>query len=190
MTELVMLEAALFQLRGAIDQIDDDFFASQLRLAVNVLGGAIADAGESVSAAKVSAIEFALNDMSGLANELAASDAALLAPSLAMMQDDIDRLKQETALAPEVVTAIRALQAKLKARRTAIERETYRDPATPAQALPHPPEELRAEAQPLRETLAAAGFETPALDALIADPAWLRFATIGEINDELDVIAG
>jgi hypothetical protein len=190
MTELVMLEAALFQLRAAVDQISDDFFSSQLRLAVNVLAGAIAAASESTSAAKVNDVEFALNDVSGLMNELGASDADLLAPALAMMQEDIDRLKQETALAPAVITAIRALQVKLKTRRAAIERETFRDPSTPAQPLPHPPEELKNDALPLREQLVTSGFETPALDALIADPASLRFATISEINDELDVIAG
>src|SRR5205085_9858972 len=116
-------------------------------------------------------IEFALNDLSGLTNELAASDAELLAPGLAMMQEDVDRLKVETALAPAVVTAIRALQVKLKARRAAIERETYRDPSTPAQPLPHPPEELKNEALPLRDQLAKSGLETPALAPPTATPA-------------------
>ena len=38
------------------------------------------------------------------------------------------------------------------------------------------------------EQLAASGFATPALDGLIDDPSSLRFHTIGEIVDELDVI--
>ena len=38
-----------------------------------------------------------------------------------------------------------------------------------AEPLPHPPAELRAEALPIREQLAAAGFTTPALDALIGN---------------------
>ena len=58
------------------------------------------------------------------------------------------------------------------------------------ETLPHPPESLREEALPLREQLAAAGFATPALDGLIDDPESLRFHSINEIVDELDVIAG
>ena len=87
-------------------------------------------------------------------------------------------------------TAIRALQAKLKARRAAIERETYRDPSMASQPLPHPPEELAAEATTLREELVNAGFETPSLDTLIDNPSSLRFQSMGEIIDDLDVIAG
>lgn len=185
-----MIEAALFQLRGAIDQIEDEFLTSQLRLAVNVLAGSIAGAAESISAAKVNEIEFAFNDLNGLTGELSAADAELLAPGLAMMQEDLARLKQETALSPAVINAIRALQAKMKTRRAAIERETYRDPSSPTSPLPHPPEELRDDAIPLREQLASAGFATPALDALIENPASLRFQSMGEIIDDLDVIAG
>jgi len=190
MTDLVMLEASLFHLRAAVDQIEDDFLVSQLRLAVNVLAGSIAGAAEHVTAAKVNEIEFALNDLHGLTGELSAADADRIAPSIAMMQEDLARLKEETALAPAVINAIRALQAKLKARRAAIERETYRDPSAAAQPLPHPPEELAADATMLREELVKAGFDTPSLDALIDDPSSLRFQSMGEIIDDLDVIAG
>ena len=86
--------------------------------------------------------------------------------------------------------SIGALVTKLKTRRAAIERETFRDPSAPAQPLPHPAEELRADALSLRDHLAGAGFPTPALDALIADPASLRFHSINELIDELDVIVG
>jgi hypothetical protein len=190
MTDLVMLEAALFQLRAAIASIDDEFYGSQLSLALNVLAGAIESAGQSLSAATVNEVEFALSDLRGLAGELSASDAATLEPLLQLLSSDVAQLKSATALAPEMVAAIRALQAKLKARRAAIERETFRDPSAPSEPLPHPPEELRAEALPLREGLARAGFATPALDALIAEPASLRFHSLGEIVSELDVVVG
>jgi len=190
MTELVMLEAALFQLRTAIAALEDDFYAMQIKLAVNVLAGAVQSAGRSLSASTVGEMEFALNDLTGLAGELAASDAAVLEPAIAMLREDVARLKAETSLPPAVVQAIGAFQSRLRARRAAIERETFRDPTSPAQPLPHPPEELRAEALPLREQLAGAGFATPTLDILIAEPASLRFHTINEIIDELDVIAG
>ena len=190
MTGLVMLEAALFQLRTAVASLEDDFYATQIKLAVNVLAGAIARAGQPLTAAGVSEVEFALNDLTGLAGELAGPDAVGLEPAISMLREDLARLKAETALPPAVVQAIGALQARLRARRAAIERETFRDPTTPAQPLPHPPEELRAEALPLREQLVRAGFATPSLDILINEPAALRFHTINEIIDELDVIAG
>jgi hypothetical protein len=190
MTELVMMEAALFQLRTAVAALNDDFYATQIKLAVNVLAGAIQSAGQSLTAAGVGEMEFALNDLTGLAGELAAPDAAAMEPAIAMLREDLARLKAETSLPPAVVQAIGGLQAKLRARRAAIERDTFRDPSTPAEPLPHPPEELRAEALPLRALFSAAGYATPSLDILIAEPASLRFHTINEIIDELDVIAG
>jgi hypothetical protein len=47
---------------------------------------------------------------------------------------------------------------------------------------------LRDDAVPLARQLAAAGFVTPVLDALIADLDSLRYHSINELVDELDVI--
>ena len=183
-----MLQAALFQLRGAIEGIEDPFLRSQIRLGTDVLSNAIDHTSNGVNAAIVNDIEFALNDVIGAVGELTAPDAATLLPIVEMLQRDVIALKELTALAPDVVSAIHALQAKLKIRRSAIERQTFVENAS-AQ-LPHPPEELRADALPLRDQLTVAGFATPALDALIDDPGSLRFHSINEIIDELDVIAG
>ena len=176
-----MLEAALFQLRNGAEELP------QLDLFFSVLANALAGARDGVNAARVNDIEFALNDLAAAIDELPAADYNPLAEPLRMLRDDVERLKQETSLPREMVDRIRALQAKLRARAAAIERQTYRETAEP---LPHPPEELRAEALPLRDALAFAGFATPALDALIDDPSSLRFHSIGEIVDELDVITG
>lgn len=189
MTETAMMQAALFQLRGAIEAIEDPFLRSQIRLGTDVLSNAVANASNGINAAAVNDIEFALNDVIGAVGELTAPDAANLLPIVELLQRDVTALKELTALAPVVVATIRALQAKLKIRRSAIERQTFVENA-PASALPHSPEELRADALSLRDSLTTAGFATPALDALIADPASLRFHSINEIIDELDVIAG
>ena len=181
MSDVVMLEAALFQLRNGAEGL------SQLDLFFSVLANAVAGARDGINAARVNDIEFALNDLAAAIDELPAADYERLAEPLAMMHEDVARLKQETSLPRDVVDRIRALQAKLRTRAAAIERQTYRETAEP---LPHPPEELRAEAVPLRDALAAAGFATPALDTLIDDPSSLRFHSIGEIGDELDVIPG
>jgi hypothetical protein len=187
-TDVVLLEAALFQLRSGAEGVDA-IYAPQLELSLSVLTNAIAAAREGANAARVNDIEFALNDLVAAIDELPAADAERLASPLQMIRDDVARLKAETALPPEIVDRIHLLQKKLRTRAAAIERQTYREGGDGA-PLPHPAEELRAEALPLREQLTAAGFATPALDALIDDPASLRLHSITDIVDELDVIAG
>jgi hypothetical protein len=49
---------------------------------------------------------------------------------------------------------------------------------------------LRSEAELLRESLQKNGYDTPMLDQLIEDPASMRLRQIGDLVDELDVIAG
>jgi hypothetical protein len=187
MTEVVMLQAAMFQLRSAMESIEDPFIRTQMQLAVGVLGTAVDGAANGVNAATVNDIDFALNDVAGAVADLPQSEAASIEPLLAMLRNDVDALKSATALPADVVDGIRALQAKLKVRKNAIERQTYVENAA-AEPLPHAPEDLRAEALPLRDRLASAGFATPALDTLIGDPTSIRFHSINEILDELDVI--
>ena len=186
MTQIVMMQAAMFQLRAAIGAIEDPFTRSQMQLAAGVLGNAVDDAAKGLNAAAVNDIAFALNDVAAAAADLSQADSAAIEPLLAMLQNDVAALEEQTALPEDVVNAIRAFQAKLRERKKAIERQTYVENA--AESLPHPPEELAGEAGPLRDRLASAGFATPALDTLISDPASLRFHSIGEIIDELDVI--
>lgn len=185
MNELVMMEAALFQLKTALT---DDPGHIEMRLGANVLGGAILAAREGVvNAARVSDIEFALNDLAAAA-ENGAPDAVLAA--IAMLQGDVATLRASARLPEEIVAAIHSLQTRLRARKTALERSQYRAEDAPEPILPHPPEELREQAIPLARQLAGAGFDTPALDVLITDPDALRYHSINDIIDELEVIAG
>lgn len=187
MTDVVMLEAALFQLRAAASDIDRDV-APQLALCVNVLANAIASGRDGVNASIASDIEFAFNDLSAAVDELPQADADRLAPIMATLRRDIEALTAATALDPAVITQIRAFQAKLRERMKAIERQTFVE--GPAEELPHPPEALRDEAIPIARQLLAAGFATPSLNSLIADPASTRLHSLRDIADELDVIAG
>ncbi len=180
--ELALIDAALFQLKAAASSVNE------MQLTINLLASAIEAARQGVSPAIVNDIEFALNDVAGAIADLSAADAERIAPIVTLLQDDVARLKESTSLPQVVINSIRGLQTKLKARRAAIERQTYRPEGTPEEPLPHPAEELRREAAPLREKLAAAGFTTPALDGLIADPSSLRFHSITDILNELDVI--
>jgi hypothetical protein len=186
---LTLIEAALFQLKAAAADVDP-MYASQMGLTVSMLSNAIESARAGVSPATVNDVEFALNDLAGAVRELSAADADRIEPIVKLLQEDIERLKESTSLPPTVTTAIRALQSKLKARRAAIERQTYRPEGAPIEDLPNPPQDLQREAVPLRQQLASAGFSTPALDGLIADPESLRFHSITEILNELDVIVG
>jgi hypothetical protein len=187
MTDVVMLEAVLFQLRAAAGEVDSAA-APQFGLCVNVLANAVAAGRGGVNASVVSDIEFAMNDLDAAIDELAQADADRLAPLMEALRQDLSGLKSATALDPALIAQIRGFQSKLRERMKAIERQTYVEGVSVP--LPHPPKALREEAVPLARQLAAAGFHTPALDALIADPESLRFHSIRELLDELDVIAG
>jgi hypothetical protein len=185
MSELLMMEAALFQLRAALG---DDPMLMRIRLGADVLGNAVAAAKDGINAARVNDIEFALNDLVAAIDDAGAPDEVYGA--VAMLQNDAAKLRAATALPRELLDAIHALQVKLKTRKTAVERAQYRAEGTPEEPLPHPPEQLREDAIPLARQLAAAGFDTPSLAMLIADPDSLRYHSINEIIDELEVIAG
>ncbi|HYR27073.1 MAG TPA: hypothetical protein VEU30_01320 [Thermoanaerobaculia bacterium] len=186
MNELLMMEAALFQLRAAAA---DDMELLAVRISADVLSNAIQAAKEQgVNAARVNDIEFALNDLVAAVDDAGAPDVIL--GSVMMLQNDAATLRNAVALPRETVAAIRDLQVKLKARAKAMERAQYRAEGAPEEPLPHPPEELRQAAIPIARQLAAAGFDTPVLDSLVAEPEVLRYHTMNEIVDELDVIIG
>lgn len=181
MNDLLMLEAALFQLRAV--PIDDP----QFRLGITMLGNAVDAARARVNAARVSDIDFALGDLGNAVDYLDAADAEQVGPILEMIREDVWRLRESTALPKEVFDRITALQQKLKARRTAIERQTYQEGGS-EQSLPHAPETLIADVQWIREELQKGGFATPALDAFLDEPNELRFHSIGAMLDELEVV--
>lgn len=186
MSELLMMEAALFQLRAAVGSDPESL---PIRISADVLSNAIQAAkATGINAARVNDIEFALNDLITAIDDAGAPDAVYAA--VALLQNDAAALRNATALPKELVGGIRALQTKLRARTKAMERAQYRVEGTEPEPLPHPPAELRDDAIPLARQLAAAGFDTPALDLLIADPDELRYHTMNEIVDELDTIAG
>ncbi len=186
MSELLMMEAALFQLRAAVG---DDPELMAVRISADVLANAIQAAKEQgINAARVNDIEFSLNDLVTAIDDAGAPDA--LCNPVALLQNDAASLRTATALPAPLVGAIRDLQVKLKARAKAMERGQFRTEGSPEEPLPHPPAELRDAAVPIARQLEAAGFETPVLNALIADPENLRYHMLNEMVDELDVIAG
>ncbi len=184
MTDVVMLEAALFQLRAAASDVDPES-APQLGLCISVLANAIAAGHDTVNAAIVNDIEFATNDLIAAIDELPQTDADCLAPLLAVLREDLAALKSATALDPGLIAQICRFHSKLRERMKAIERQTYVEGGSAP--LPHPPEALREEAIPIASQLAEAGFPTPALDTLIVEPG---STPIRDLFDELEVIVG
>lgn len=183
-----MIEAAVFQLRAAADQIDSDL-VPQLGLCVSVLARAVESARDGINAARVSDIEFAVNDLAGAVDELPPPDAGRIQPLLDAIRGDLESLKTATSLDPKLIEQINAFQSKLRERMKAIERQTYVEGGSDS-PLPHPPASLRHDAIPLSHELAAAGFTTPSLDALINKHDELRYHSIREILDELEIILG
>jgi hypothetical protein len=187
--EMAMIEAACFQLRTAIAQLQDDAYAATLRVAMSVFAANVAAAKDSLNTSRVNDIEFALNDLVAVAEDLPPDDAARLGEPLNMLRADIATLRQLTALPADLVASIQALQSKLVIRKEAIERQTFRQDLGDV-TLPNPPETLQAEGENIRRQLVAAGFATPALDVLADQPAEFRFHSINELINELEVIVG
>src|SRR5947209_19785636 len=115
MSDVAILEAALFQLRAAASDIDAEV-APQLGLSINILANAIASGRDAVNASIASDIEFAFNDLSAAVDELPQSDADRLAPLMAALRRDIDALTAATELEPAVIAQIRAFETKLRER--------------------------------------------------------------------------
>lgn len=159
-----------------------------MNLATSMLSNAVGSAGASLNPASVNDIAFALNDVVGAMESLSAADASQVEPIIEALQADVEALRTATALPAALIEATRAFQSKLRIRRSAIERQTYREGDNAE--LPHPPEELHTDAATIRPLLAAAGFATPSLDSFCHERSSLRFHNIVEMIDELDVIIG
>lgn len=186
MNELTTMETAVQQLRAALG---DDPELLPMRISADVLTNAITAARDNgVNAARVNDLEFALNDLMSAVDDAGAPDAVLSA--VAQLQNETAALRRANALPRETVSAIRDLVTRLRTRAKALERAQYRIEGTEAAEIPHPPAELRDLAIPIARELAAAGFATPSLDELIARPDSVRYHSVNEIADELEVIAG
>ena len=97
MSELVMMEAALFQLRAALG---DDPELLAMRLSADVLANAVAAAKDNgINAARVNDIEFALNDLVSAVDDAGAPDAVCSA--IALLQNDTARCGARTRFLPK-----------------------------------------------------------------------------------------
>jgi hypothetical protein len=184
MNELVMMEAALFQLRAALE---DDPALLPIRIGADVLGNAVTATREyGINPARVNDLEFALNDLVEAIDDAGAPDA--ICAAVALLQNDVAALRAQAQLPRDLIDTIRAFQTKLRTRAKAMERGQYRAEGTEPEPLPFTLDELRIDAIPIVQQLGVAGFETPSLNELMADEDELRYHTINEVVDELDVV--
>ena len=170
MNELTTMEAALRELRAALDD-DPDLLA--IRISTDVLGNAVTAAKDSgVNAARVNDLEFALNDLVSAVDDAGAPDAVLTA--VAVLQNGTAALRRTNALSAETVAAIRAsCRAGARARKRSSAASTAWKAPTRRRSRTAPAELLRA-GHPTRPTARRRGFTTPSLDEIIA----LRIAAL------------
>jgi hypothetical protein len=184
MSELLMMEAALFQLRAALG---DDPSLLPVRLSADVLANAVSEAkAGGLNAARVNDIAFALNDLVTAVDDAGAPEGVSVI--VAMLQKDAAALQAAVALPQELVASLHEFRGMLRERAVAMERGQYRVEGAAEVELPHPPARLREVAIPIARQLEAVGFVTPSLASLIENQGELRYHTLNEVVDELDVI--
>lgn len=167
--------------------VNEQFYVNQLLLAGNLLVDTINSARENVNAHMVAEIEFALNDVRQLTEELMPEEKREFDRCFGMFDEAISALK-EFAPFPDVEGPLTSLRKKLVERIDANERATFAPPGTPKDPLPHPPSSLQAEAERVRSDLHRAGFETPVLDRLARDPEGFEIRDCDALVEEIDTI--
>ncbi|HEY5610801.1 MAG TPA: hypothetical protein VIL97_06325 [Thermoanaerobaculia bacterium] len=182
------LDDGLAALHRAVSRVDDEMFVSQMQLAANLLASVLLLVSEDLNARRAKDAEFALNDLLNLTNELSPDDRAKVEGPLSILEDEIESMKSSAALPEPVFEKMKLLQSKLRERRMAIERQTFRPPENEPEPLPHDPQQLRAEAAELQNELTRNGFETPTLDRLVQQPQSFQGRDVSELIEELDVI--
>ena len=183
------LDGSLASLSAAAAALDPAF-AMQAKLAVSMLTNAVSSAGEELTPASMIDVEFALNDLKVIADDLPGVDRETFTAEIDTIQDTVRELKSAAALPPALLGKMETLRLKLKERRTAIDREQYRPPEKAAEPLPHDAPTLRAEASEIRHQLNKAGFATPELDALVDQSGTFYMSDVTRLIEELEVIAG
>ncbi len=171
----------------ACARVSEQFYVNQLLLAGNLLIDTINGARENVNAHMVTEIEFALNDVQQLTEELMPREKAHFERCFEALQAAISGLK-ELAPFPEVEGPLSRLRKKLVGRIDANERSKFAPPGTPKDPLPHPPASMQAEAEQISADLRHAGFETPVLDRLARDPEGFEIRDCDALVKEIDTI--
>jgi len=180
------LMAAVDAMPAAIAHAFDDFTIKQVTLSGNLFIQSLNAAVEELNARTFRDIDFSFRDLQESLRATGLEDAfASITPTVA---DAIEELRAVAALQPDVVAAAEDLKRKLGERKSAVERNSYLPPDTPHEPPPHEPATLASQADALRQTLQASGFETPVMDELATSPGSFEVRDCAFLIDEIDGI--
>jgi hypothetical protein len=182
------LDEAIAAMTAAFEGFEDGMFIPQLELSRNMFQNNLSAAAEQLNPRTMKELDFTFNDIRTFASELTEGDHARIAPILDSIEAALAALRGSAALPAGLVASIRALRAKLKERKSALERALYRPPGSAPEPLPNPPDALRAEASAIAQQLQANGFDTPELDDLVSyEGDELGQLSIERLVEELDL---
>lgn len=177
--------AGLSQLLPAVS---DEFLGRSLQLGVQMLSTEASTAFESPNPRAIKGLAFALNDLAGMTAELNGDLQSQFQTSFDTLRNEVSRLQSEFSLPAETAGRLQSLQKRLTERRAAREKQLYLPPGTPATLLPHDPANLQGDAAILQREVAAAGFESPALERLAGSPGTFELRDVTELIDEINGI--
>ena len=184
------LADAATRLMYACSQISEDFYTRQTMLSGNMLIDSMNEAMANLNPRTLSDVEFAFNDVESLTQELPPPELEWFQSPFNTIRSVIKELGFHVSLPEALVEKIRALRGLVAERLDAVDRASFRPPGYPEEPLPNDPTELQSAAEAIRGELEAAGYDTPLLDQLAANPAAFDNLDCSRLTEELDVILG
>lgn len=136
----------------------------------------------------IKGLAFALNDLIGMTADLSSDVQSEFQASFETLRHEVSRLQSEFSIPDATATRLRALRARLTERRAAREKQLYLPPGSPMAALPHAPPQMQGDAVVLQREVAAAGFDSPALDRLARNASAFELRDVTELIDEINAI--
>ena len=176
------------ELSRILPAVTDDFAGKNLELSAQMLSSEASAAFEMPSPHSIKGLAFALNDLIGMTGDLNADIQSQFEAPFGVLRAEVSRLQSEFSLPEATANRLRALRTRLTERRAAREKQIYLPPGTPLTALPHEPSTMQADSVALQAEVAAAGFESQALERLAASPATFELRDVAELIDEINAI--
>jgi len=172
----------------ALPAVADDFLGKHLELSVQMLSSEASAAFQQPSPRSIKGLAFALNDLIGMTGDLSPDNQSQFETSFQLLRQEMSRLQSEFALPQGTADRLRAVRSRLAERRSAREKQLYLPPGSPLAPLPHDPEQMKGEAVVLQREVASSGFESPALDRLVASPGTFEIRDVTDLIDEINAI--
>lgn len=176
------------ELARLLRAVTDDFAGKNLELSAQMLSSEASTAFEMPTPHSIKGLAFALNDLIGMTGDLTSDLQSQFEVPFGVLRAEVSRLQSEFSLPQATASKLRGLRTRLTERRAVREKQLYLPPGTPLTALPHEPSTMQAESAALRAEVAAAGFESQALERLAASPATFELRDVTELIDEINAI--